>query len=434
MTEALDFERQLDEWFAGEAPGRAPERILTTALERVGTTGQRGPIWTRLRTGIVRAGWRQAVVLALVVVATVLAAVLVAGALRRDPPPAIHDPDLVVLREGHIVVIAKDGMERELGVLTDETLGSDVRLIISAMVSPDGHLLVNRIKDDQTAGLIIFDLRHLDARPMEPDVQGFRYGFAPNGTLGIVTNDGIATVDPPSGRSRSTMLPGAAGNPVHRPLTPDGLLTWAMDGRAIIAETGRLMIDTEGKVTTPTLGRLDFDGTFTAGTVPAYDDGIRTRRIGPDGEVLRCRREADIACYFLPGELFAVTAEYAPSIWTNPDPTMRLVDFSWATDGGLWLLLETAATGPRSVSLVHVSPTLESRTIASFPAEGWDGDRGAYVASAYFEAIAPDDSRLVVAINEPSVRRVPYIIDPSNGRTTRIDLEIAGWSQPGVLP
>ena len=433
MTDVLDFERQLDDWFAGETPGRAPDRILATAMERVTTIGQRRSIWTRLRTGTPIVGWQRVLVLALVVLATVLAALLVAGALRRDPPLAIHDPDLVVLREGHIVAIARDGTERELGRLTNETLGSDVKLIISALVSPDGHLLVNRIKDDQTAGLVVFDLRHMDAAPLVPDVQGYRYGFAPDGTLGIVTADGIATVDLLSGRSRSTVLSGAPGDPVHRPLTPDGLVNWAADGTTILAETGRLTVDTEGKLTTATLGRLDFDGTFTAGAVPAYDEGFRARRIGPDGEVLRCRREADSACYFLLGELFAVTDDSAPSVWTNPDPSMRLVDFSWAVDGGLWLLLETAATGPRSVSLVHVSATLESRTVATFAAEPRDKDQGLYVTSAYFEAIAPDDSRLVVSINEPSVRRVPYIIDPSGGRPIRIDLEIAGWLQPGVL-
>ena len=433
MTDAVDIERQLDRWFAGEDPGPAPDRVLTGALDAVRTTGQRRSIRSRLQTGTRLTGWQRAFALGLIVLASLVAALLVGGALQRDDPQPLRDADLVVLREGRIVAIALDGTERELGRLTDEMLGSPVRLIIRAAVSPDGHLMVYRIKDDQTAGLIVFDLRHLDAPPSEPDVEGTGHGFSANGTIGMVTSDGIATFDPLTGGSRTTTIPTEDGTPTYRPLTPDGGVKWALDGSGILAETGRFTIDTEGTVTTATIGRLGPDGTFTAGAAPAFDDGLFARRFGPGGEVLRCRREADEACYFEGGELWAVTGESATSVWINPDASTRITDFSWALDGGLWLLLEPVAAGPGDVSLVYVSPTDEVRTVATFQADVADPDPNLYYPSAFFAAIAPDNSRLVIYLTVGFDRRVPYLVHPSGGEPERIDREIVGWLVPGAI-
>ena len=52
MTAGVDFDRRLEDWFAAQAPGQAPDRVLGAALEtgrshaaapRRGSAGSAGP-------------------------------------------------------------------------------------------------------------------------------------------------------------------------------------------------------------------------------------------------------------------------------------------------------------------------------------------------------------------------------------------------------
>jgi len=93
MSGQRDIERVVTDWLTADAPRRAPDGVLSTALDRAGQVGQERGIGLRLGGWTGRGGtWRWVLVLA-VLAATLLAVVAGAGALIRRgtivAPPAV---------------------------------------------------------------------------------------------------------------------------------------------------------------------------------------------------------------------------------------------------------------------------------------------------------------------------------------------------------
>jgi hypothetical protein len=444
MTADIDFDRRLERWFLDEAPERAPDRVLSASMDVVSRIPQRRGVGVRIGRRWHALEPRRRVLLiaaslVLLLGATVAVGAFVLGLLDSDSPVS------VVLVRGDdgsdqptsIVVVerAVDGRETTLARFTADQLGGTPQLWLGTPVVSDfDHVAVPIARPDGTYGYAVADLRDPSAAAMSVDVTGDFADFGPDGTLGMSTPDGLAMFDPFTGRSESTHLTSAVGTPSTPPTALDRLVSWATDGSGVLADRGLFVSAPDGSTKASAIGTLRRDGTFVEGTVPLRYDGVRARRASADGALLRCDGGYD-DCGLIEWDLYAVTSAEQHVIWDNPDTTHMISDFAWTVDGGLWLLLETAAPGPRTVTLLRVDPDGTESVIGRFDAPADDPDPSSYFQSSTFAGLAPDDSRLGVRIaGENGSMGTTWLVDPATGDRQRVPGMVAGWRDGGAAP
>lgn len=443
MSADIGLERRLARWFADEAPAHAPDRVLAVAMDRVGLTPQR----RGLGMGISRrwSGLSSTRRIALVLASLLLAALAVAvvGALATRIQPGGGPPSLILVRSDDgtdqaaaITIVERDadGTERVLARFTDEQLGGPAQLWLgAAVVSPFDHLVVPVGRPDGTYGYVIADLRDPSAPVQQLDINGSYATFAPDGVLGISTPEGLAVHDPFTGTSTSTGLAPVDGNPPYPPLALDQLLSWTADSTGVLADNGMYIAAPDDTVRAGALGTLHRGGDFVPGTVPLAYDGVNARRTDPAGTLLRCAGGYDTCFDLLEWDVYAVTAETQRVVYDNPTQDRRISDFAWAIDGGLWLLLESAAPGPRDVALVRVAPDGTETTVADFMGPADDPDESSYFQSASFDGMAPDDSSIVVRVSgEEGAPGAIWLVDTTTGQRSQLAGAVAGWRTPNA--
>jgi hypothetical protein len=423
MTTRTDLDRRLARWFTDEAPERAPDRLIDDVLRVVELTSQRparraGPMagavtfWRDLTPS------RRLLLVATMIVATFAAGAAAALLLR---PPDAPGPGLILVRyhdpgdpsAGVVVLEHQAAATRELLRLDASALGG-VWNGYAASLGPTGFLAlgIGAAPDDQVA---ILDVRGEDA-VRRLDTVGDSWSWAPDGRRIATTDDGgILVFDVASGEISRVM----ADESLVR--LDDGLV-WASDGSGFIADPG-----------IETLGVERLDGTFVPGRVPRFDPGVGPRRIRGDGTLLRCHATHDSPCDPESRSLNAIGGS-AAQIWSSDDLPIRIADFAWTTEGGIWVLTETVGPGPRTVSLLRVDPDGTESVTTSFPAgRPLPAEQGICVA-AQFEAMAPDDSRLVIrTTGDDCTEGGLYVLDVATLQMVAIEGIVAGWLDPEDL-
>jgi hypothetical protein len=201
---------------------------------------------------------------------------------------------------------------------------------------------------------------------------------------------------------------------------------WTTDGR-LFAElaTGRDL---------PTFVGVDAGGATSTAAAGFYT-GIGPRRTDPAGRLLRCGITGDWGCDGTLTDLRAVGPTGAPTVWSENDEAIAVPDWAWATDGGLWLLVESTRPGPREVVLRRVMPDGRESVVATFQGIADDLDPNSYQPTAAFAGFAPDDSRVLITLNgDEHTPTAMWSIDTRTGRASRLgDGVIAGWLDPATL-
>lgn len=424
MTTHRDLDGRLATWFAEEAPERAPDRLLEDSLGVVGLTTQRParratPVgravtaWRALSTG------RRALLAAAALVA--LTGVVAAGALRLQEPPA-PIPGLVTVRQADandldrgIVVLLDDGLStRELARIDAGALGGRWNGWTAA-IGRTGLLAlgITGTPDDRVA---VVDLR----RPSvvrATDLPAYGAAWSPDGErVAVVDDRRLLTYDAGEGEYRQVPFP-AGTSPMNDGYGP----VWTTDGIVVIRGDS-------------TIGVVRPDGSSGPLVSGVGGSGLGPRRVASDGSVVRCPETVGGPCSE-GGRNVTTISDAGQETYTADDPTIGIVDVSWAIDGGLWLLTETVAPGPRTLTLVRVatggSPTT---TALELEAGADDPDPGTYCQGGHFGGLAPDDSRIVVVtMLDGCIGGATYLVDPASGSATVIDGVPAGWLDPDAL-
>ena len=430
MTAGVDLERRLSTWFEDQAPAHAPDRVLAGSLETVAVTDQRRSVGRRV-------GWawdvltrRQRLAIVLAASLALLVGGLVVGAwvIQQLPRP----PALVVVRADGafpdpvgitVSLVDADGSTRVLGSWTADDLGASYSDGAGVSVSPDGHLAVPVSTAAGTSEYRIVDLRDPTLPPRTPDAEAMFGAWGPDDRFAMPVNaGGVVVYDAHTGVSTALGAGSTTGGPRDVTFRP----VWDLDGSGLLAN------GVGG--TTNGFGVLELDGTTTPGDHPEFPVGVGTRRTYPDGARLQCVLSEDYGCED------AVTlqrndATGSTDVFVDDRPDLRIADFAPTADGrGLWLLLETVAPTPRTVTLVQRAADGTERLVATFDGVADDPDEGSYFEAASFAGMAPDDSRIVVRIagenGSPGAR---WAIDPVTGERTAVDGAPAGWLATGAL-
>jgi hypothetical protein len=412
MTD-LDLDRRLAGWFADTVPMRAPDRLLGDVLDVVDRTSQRAPLDAG-PLGRVLAGWRargrvgRLALVGLVLVA--LSGAAVAGALLLRALED-HSPALVLVRyrvpeepaAGVVVLEQRGDVLRQVAQL--DTVGLDgIWDGREATLGPTG-LLALGVQGDAGEHLVIVDPRGR-VEPRRLDRLGTPVTWAPDGTrIGGGDETGLFVYDLSTGE----LVRSSIDDPL---VTLDGGIVWAADGSGFLSDPG-----------VETIGVVRLDGTFVPGRVPRFDPGLGPRRVRADGTLLRCRVTSDSHCE--PGDrsLLAVGGPPTP-IWTTDDPTLRISDFAWSEEGGMWILTATGDGPSTALVLRHVDPQGTESVVAAFAVPEPEDPAGS-CPPGRFVAMAPDDSSLVVTLGctEPELR----LVDVAAGTSTPIEGVVAGW-------
>ena len=433
MNSAASVERRIAEMLAEEALTRAPEGTLAAVLERVDDVPQRRRSWPTSRSAVSRIDDRTRWIIGLAA-ALLVAGIVVAGALLLRPPDPLRDGSSLVIIARHtftegapptpvgVLAVAPDGSERTLMTIQPDQLDGAYSEWYAA-VTADGYLVVPTSTEGGSSSPAVLDLRDPTAPAVVPDAEGAMAKVGPDGRLAMSQNDGrIAIFDPASGTT-SWMLPGGL-QILERDFGPE----WTADG-GLLATTGSGL--SGGGIE---LLRAD-PATSTATPYTAtYYTGLGPRRADRTGRLLRCDEMTDDVCADVgPTVLRAVDRRGSPVVWTQTDPSIRVIDFAWAVDGGVWLLTETAADGPRTVVLRHVGADSTVQEIATFSGSADDPDPGSYSSAGRFAAFSTNDARIVVELTgQPS--STLWSVDPRVRTATRLpDGVVAGWLAPDAL-
>ena len=429
MSAEFDLDRLIGGWIRDEAPAHAPDRVLETVMGRVDGTSQRRPIaarWTRTWSALT-AGRRA--VLVGVALLILLAGVIVVGAIvTRLVSPST--PALVIVQPGAdapladelaFVVVEADGSRRELGRITTAQLGGQWGGW-PIVLSPDGHLVVPISVEGGSTAMVVLDLRDPSAPVQRPDFEAGFGSWSPDGRLaGIPNRGGVAIFDPATG---ATTFSKAADENTNV-LETDFRAQWAADGSGVLAATfGDRVV----------YGVLAPDGTFQPGQVAGFDGGLGARRVRTDGARLQCSPGDDSPCEPPTPQLFAVLDGTPTVVWTEPDTTVRIIDFAWGADGTVWFLTETLAAGPRTVQLVHVDAAGVRDVLGTYDGPADDPDENSYFPAASFLTLAPDDSRVVVRVaGDQGSPGTAWVVDPKRRTSERLDGTPIGWLTPTTM-
>ena len=432
MISAATVERQVAEMLADEALIRAPEGALTEVLGRIeGLPQHRGPF---VGIGLEHLPLRGRRRLVIAVVAALLAmGMAIAGAmLLRAPEPPDGVSSLVILvhqpyaENGPalpvtVLAIDADGSQRTIATIQPGQLEGRYAEWYAGL-SIDGHLVLPTTTDGGGSIPAVIDLRNPTAPAQLPDAEGAMPKFGPDGRFAMDQNDGSTAIFDPLSGTTTAMRAVGGGMLVERDFGP----IWTADG-GFLAASG-----TGSTERTLDLFRIDAAGNRTDGFPRPYYAGVGPRRVDASGRLLRCDVQSEDPCDTV-STLRAVGPTGAPAVWTQSDGSTRVTDFAWATDGGLWIMTETTAGGPRTIEVRHVAPTGPSTLIATLGGPPDDPDPDSYQPAATFAAFAPDDSRIVLQVNDRPVTTL-WSIEPRTSRTARLpDGIVAGWLGPKTL-
>lgn len=435
MNAGIDLERRLSIWLTDGAPDHAPDEVLTSSMELVSRAPQVRPVSRRLDAGWLVLTPRRRVLLVAAAVLALVAASVVAGAILRHTP-VVPASSLVVVRgtgDGiEVVAIPPDGGETTVASFGNDHLGGSWSN--EAAYSGDGWLALQTetgAADSQTA---IVDLRDPSAPARFPDASGYVGVWGPDGrVIARVDEAAVSVYDVASGTMTRVAIP--AGAPL---ISSPYRYAWTADGTGFAAEGDTSYGDdaAPGGVRPPPLKTLLLDGEVVEEARPVFQMGMGPRRVRDDGAHLRCRPDADDSCGGDDATLYAVDETVTP-IWSEQQPAVRVADFAWATDGGLWILTETIAAGPRKIELIHVGPDGTERTVSRLGVDAGpdDPDPNAYLQGGVLAAMAPDDSRIVVDLaGTNGASGAQLLIDTATGATTaEVEGTIAGWMGPDDL-
>ena len=430
MMTAATVERQLAEMLADEALIRAPEGALATVLGRVEDLPQRRRPFVSLGPNRLQLQGRRRLLLGLV--AAVLAiGIAIAGAILLPPPDPIQGSSLVILEhqpfvEGGpplpvtVLAIGPDGTRRTIMTIQPDQL--DGRYAESyGDVSVDGYLVVPVSTPGGVSFAAVLDLRDPSAQALLPDAEGAIAKFGPDGRLAMSQNDGSYAIFDPVHATTAWMRPSGGGNLVQR----DSGLVWTVDGGFVAArggvEPGRDPV------------RVDASGRQTDAFPHAYYAGVGARRVDAAGRLLRCHRDFDDDLCEGSTSLYAVGPTGSSEVWTQSTAARRVIDFAWAVDGGVWLLTESIASGPRNVELHRVKVGVGDTVIAAFTGEPDDPDPDSYSRAARLAAFSSDDRRVVVELTGQPVAEL-WSVDTRSRRSTKLPGGVvAGWLDAATL-
>jgi hypothetical protein len=431
MNSAASVERRIAEMLSEEALARAPEGTLTTVLGRVQDLPQRRRSWPVTRPSAsrldVRARWLIGLAAALLI-----AGVIVAGASLLRTPDPLRDTSSLVILEHHafvegepptpvgVLAVAADGSQRTLMTIGPDQLDGLYSEWYAGLTA-DGYLVVPTMTEGGSSVPAVLDLRDPGARAVIPDAEGAMPKVGPDGLLAMSQNDGRIAVFDPATATTTWIAPGAIAM-LERDFGP----VWTVDG-------GLMTVDGPS-ISTGSVDLVQLDPRTMARSPGArpYYAGLGARRVDAAGRLLRCDVASDDDCEGLV-TLRAVDGSAVPVVWTQHDPDIRVADYAWAIDGGIWLLTETTADGPRTVALLHVDPAGDTTEITSFSGSADDPDPGSYSKAARFAAFSTDDARIVVEVTAQPYGEL-WSVDPRAPRSTRLpDGIVAGWLAPTGL-
>ena len=431
MNSAASVERRIAEMLAEEAFARAPEGTLAAVLERVDDVPQRRRSWPTSRPSVSRLDVRTRWIIGLAA-ALLVAGLVVAGALLLRPPEPLRDGSSLVIIERQaftegappttvaVLAVAPDGSERTLMSIQPDQLDGAYSEWYAGLTA-DGYLIVPTMTAGGSSIPAVLDLRDPGAQAVIPDAEGAMPKVGPDGRLAMSQNDGRIAIFDPATAATTWIQPGAIGM-LERDFGP----VWTVDGG--------LMTRDVPSISTGSVDLVELDLRTMARSPGArpYYAGLGARRVDATGRLLRCDVATDDDCEG-PVTLRAVGDRVLPVVWTQDDPAIRVADFAWAIDGGIWLLTETVADGPRTVALLHIDTAGERTVITTFPGSADDPDPGAYSKAARFAALSTDDARIVVEVTGQPYPEL-WSVDPRAERSTRLpDGIVAGWLAPTSL-
>ena len=432
MNSAASVERRIATMLAEEALVRAPEGALAIVLERVDATSQRRRTWPSPGRVVPRIDSRRRLIVALVA-ALLIAGIAVAGALLVRPPDPAKDLSSLLIVEHqpydasappqpiNVLAIAPDASQRKLATIQPNQLPGTYSEWYSD-VSVDGRLVLPVSLEGGASTFAVIDLRDPTAPALTPDAEGAMAKFGPDGRVAMSQNDGrIAVFDPRSMVTTRVRVPSTVSL-LERDFGPG----WSTDG-GILVTTGTMPGSNAGGI-----GRLDPDDGATSDDARPYYAGLGARRVDGSGRSLRCDPSTDDPCDG-PTTLRAVGKDGVRTVWTQTDTSVRVIDFAWAVDGGIWILTETTAAGPRLVVLHHVLPDGEMKQVVSLTGSADDPDPNAYSPAGSIAALPMDDAHVIVQLFDQSSRAL-WSIDPRAHVSTRLpDGVVAGWLFPTAL-
>jgi len=430
MNSAASVERRIAAMLAEEGLVHAPEGALADVLTVVDGTSQRRPTWPAPVIAIPRIDGRRRSIVA-IAAALLITGIAVAGAMLLRPPDQLKDLSSLVILEHQpyvegaapkpvvVLAVGPDGSQRTLMTVQPSQLDGTYSEWYAGL-SLDGHLVVPTNTVGGGSAPAVLDLRDPTAHAITPDAEGAFPHFGPDGRLAMSQNDGrVAIFDPLTATTLRINAPTGI-TLEERDFGP----VWTADG-GLVVTTGSISSLNENAV-----GRLDVDDLSTTDSSRPYYSGVGARRVDADGRLLRCDPPTDESC---DGSvtLHAVGNGF-PIVWTQTDASIRVIDYAWAIDGGIWILTETTGAGPRTVALLHVNAEGQSERVAALSGGADDPDPNSYSQAASFAAFSSDDARIIVAVTGQTPQL--WSIDPKAGSSTRLpDGIVAGWLGPTTL-
>jgi hypothetical protein len=432
MNATMPTERMIATMLAEEGLARAPERVLETALERVDGMPQRRSSWTRLRARwAIMPDRRRLLIVALATLLVVGVAAAGAVLVRPIVPPIdpstlilvqrVHDPsersqaiDIYAVDQiGAVRVLTTVGPNVSRGQVGDGT----------TTLSIDGYLA---LPNEDDVGLLppsIIDLRDPSAPVLRPDSPAYGSRFGPDARVAMRFDDSrLAIFDPQHGTTAWPNIPSG----LDLDFGGQGL-TWTTTG-GLLAQTGQVSNDVLETRT------IDDEGHVVDGPAIGYYAGVGPRRVDGTGRWLRCAIENVYDCPSEGAKLHALSPLGSPVVWATGDRSIRLADYAWAADGGLWLLIETTAPGPRTVTVQRVGADGRVTTITTLEGPADDPSPEAYFPAATFAGFARDDSRILIQTQGEVLSTRLWWLTPRTGRMTRLpDATVAGWIDPTTL-
>jgi hypothetical protein len=196
---------------------------------------------------------------------------------------------------------------------------------------------------------------------------------------------------------------------------------WSADGRGVHANG--FLVGPQGGA-----GTLMLDGTFEVGMHAEFPTGVGPRRTAPDGARIQCLEGEDYGC-----EDGATISRFsdvdASELFVDDRAEVRIADFAVSADGrSLWVLFESVASGPRTLTLVHRAADGTERVVTTFDAVADDPDENSYFEGGSLAGLAPDDTRIVVRLaGDGGATGARWAIDPASGERVSVDGAPAGW-------